>query len=199
MHPTLVSAIYSTHNACQRMNITVAFAQQLENMYSYFTWQKGQQKQGRPCLVALSQWKVREKESHSSFLIPLYAQHNIKLLQSLQTITDQKTNCLLVFLIPIPFHFRPDCLFQISCNPKQWNHIYHLKWHSHSQTAKSCTCDAKFITTYIHTGNSVHQSKTGWPVQQLQISSFLGPLACVWTRKHCKPNTAQRSNKTETW
>jgi len=61
MHPTLVSTIYSAHNACQRMNITVAFAQQLEKMYSYFTWQKGQQKQGRPCLVALSSWEVREK------------------------------------------------------------------------------------------------------------------------------------------
>jgi hypothetical protein len=33
----------------------------------------------------------------------------------------------------------------------------------------------------------------------LQTSSFLGALACIWTRKHCKPNTAPRPNKTETW
>lgn len=119
----------------------------------------------RPSLPCGSELvKSERKESHSSFLIPLYAQHNIKLLQSLQTITDQKTNCLLVFLIPILFHFRPDSLFQISCTPKQWNHSYHLKWHSHFQTANSCTCDTKFIRTYIHTGNSVHQSKTRWPV-----------------------------------
>jgi hypothetical protein len=96
-------------------------------MYSYFTWQKGTAKAmlSLPCGSELV--KSERKQSHSSFLIPLYAQHNIKLLQSLQTITDQKTNCLLVFLVPIPFHFTPDSLFQISCTPKQWNHSYHLK------------------------------------------------------------------------
>jgi hypothetical protein len=79
-----------------------------------FHMAKGTAKARPPLPCGSELVRSERKESHSSFLIPLYAQHNIKLLQSLQTITDQKTNCLLVFLVPIPFHFRPDSLFQIS-------------------------------------------------------------------------------------